>query len=73
MNKVLKYIAVIRADGTGRVLTVGDSHIRRTVDHEAKVNKSVIIGEYTDPRTAEKAARLAERGWRQAAERRTGT
>jgi hypothetical protein len=61
----VKYIAVLRA-GKGRVLTVSDATVRRTLEHETKVHRSVVVGEYTKLETAERAAELAERGWRPA-------
>jgi hypothetical protein len=63
----VKYIALLR-DGKSHVLTVDDTNIWRTLEHETKINKATIIGEYTSLRIAERAAELAERGWRQHSE-----
>jgi hypothetical protein len=59
----VKFIAVIRA-GKSHVLTVRDGHIRRTLEHEARAHQSTVIGEYNSFSTADRAAQLAERGWR---------
>jgi hypothetical protein len=58
----VKYIAVIRA-GKGRVLTVREGDIRKTLEHETRIG-STIIGEYNNHNTADRAAQLAEKGWR---------
>jgi hypothetical protein len=58
----VKFIAVIRA-GKGRVLTVRDGDIRRTLEHETRIG-ATIVGEYNNFNTADRAAQLAERGWR---------
>ena len=64
----LKYVAVIRPDGEGRVLTTSDDRLRVTVDHETRIG-STVIGEYTDLGVAQRAAKLAEKGWRLPANR----
>ena len=68
-NIPVKFLAVIRADDTGRVLTVGEAHLSCTVAHETKIG-STIVGEYTDLSVAERAVRLALRGWRRCPEAR---
>jgi hypothetical protein len=68
----LKYLAVIRDGGEGRVLTLSDGHLRRTVDHETRTG-SVIIGEFSDLHVAERAVRQTLRGWKQDAERKIST
>jgi hypothetical protein len=44
--------------------------IRRTLEHETKVHQSTIIGEFNSLSIAERAAELAERGWRKFSARR---
>ena len=61
----LIYLAVIWSGDTGRVLITTPGHLRRTVAHETAIG-STIIGEFTDQRVAERAARLFIHGWRQA-------
>ena len=60
----VKYLAVIRDGDEGRVLTVSDGHIRRTVEHERRIG-SVIVGEFTELRVAERAVRQALAGWKE--------
>jgi hypothetical protein len=64
----LKYIAVIRDGGEGRVLTITADRLRVTIEHETRIG-STIIGEYTSLGTAQRAAKLAEKGWRLPANR----
>jgi hypothetical protein len=66
----VKYLAVLR-DGEGRVLTVALHDLSRTVAHETRIGGTV-IGEYGERHHAERAARLSERGWRRAEERKIG-
>lgn len=66
----LKYLAVICDEDTGRVLTVADWHLRRTVAHETALG-STIVGEYSDKGVAERAVKLVTRGWLDA--KNTGT
>jgi hypothetical protein len=63
----VKYIAVLRA-GKSHVLTVRDGDIRRTLEHEARVHQSTVIREFNTFNTADRAAQLAERGWRRCKE-----
>lgn len=62
-NIPIKFLAVIRADDTGRGLTIGEAHLSPTVAHETKIGR-IIVGEYIDLSVAERAVRLALRGWR---------
>ena len=60
----LKYVAVIRRGDEGRVLTVTDGHLGRTIEHETRLG-SVIVGEFTRLHVAERAIRQALQGWKE--------
>ena len=65
-----KFLAVIRADGRGKVINVASGQLR-TIWSQEKAAGSTVIGEYSNPRTAEKAVALGLRGWRRPDTRKT--
>jgi hypothetical protein len=69
---VIRFVAVIRADGTGKVRNVADGELHRVVAKE-KAAGATILGEYSDPCHAARAVELGVRGWRRPVERKTGT
>jgi hypothetical protein len=69
---MIKFVALIRANGKGTVLNVAAGEIRRVVERE-KATGSFILGEYSDPRHGARAVELGLRGWRRPVERKTGT
>jgi hypothetical protein len=56
-----RYLVVIHRHKMGRVLTVAAGDIPRLVATE-KANGAVVVGEYSDPRTARRAMLLAIQG-----------
>jgi hypothetical protein len=72
-TSLVRYVALLRT-GKSHVLTVNDGNIRRPLEHETKIHGSTIVGKFGSFSTAERAARLAERGWRRCPDaRKTGT
>lgn len=60
----MRYVAIIRDSGEGRILTVKDGDLRRTVEHERRLG-SEIVGEFSDLHVAERALRQACAGWKE--------
>ena len=71
-KRPVKYLALFHSDGRGKLRTVGVGEINRVVAHETQFGFSV-VGEYGELHHAERAMRLAIRGWRRINERKTGT
>jgi hypothetical protein len=60
---MIKFLALIRANGTAKVLNVASSEIHHVVATE-KATGSKIIGEYSDPRDARRAMLMGLQGYR---------
>jgi hypothetical protein len=69
---MIKFVALIRANGKGAVLNIAEGELHRVVEQK-KVTGSFVLGEYSDPRHAARAVELGIRGWRRPLERKTGT
>lgn len=63
------FLAVIQSDGRGKVVPVGFAQVPGIVAAEQSAG-SVIVGEYNAHHVAERAVRLAKRGWKRPEERR---
>jgi hypothetical protein len=67
-----KFLAIIRA-GSDKVVSVTAVELNRVVS-EAKSSGSIVIGEYSNQRHAERAVELGLKGWRRCPDaRKTGT
>jgi hypothetical protein len=62
------FLAVIQSDGHGKVIPVGFAQVPPIVATEQSAG-STVIGEYNAHHIAERAVRLAQRGWRRPEER----
>jgi hypothetical protein len=65
---MVRFLAVIRKDGSGKAIPVPEEELRRTVFHEEAIG-SRILGDYGDPDHAKNAVLLGLRGWRRPVER----
>jgi hypothetical protein len=67
---MVRFLAVIRVDGSGKAIPVVEEELRRTVAHEEAIG-SRVVGDYGDPDRAKRAVMLALQGWTRPAERKT--